>query len=61
MLHMMVASNVIRLFLRMVLVVDAKTFGMAIAAVSIIFLLVYILVYYITSRTYYKIIHTKSC
>ena len=61
MLHMMVASNVIRLFLRMVLVVDAKTFGMAIATVSIIFLLVYILVYHITSRTYYKIIHTKSC
>ena len=60
-IHMIVASNVIRLFLRMILVVDAKTFGLAIAAVSIIFLLVYILVYRITSRTYYKIIYTKSC
>lgn len=59
--HMIAASNVIRLFLRMVLVVDAVTFNLAIAVVCVIFLLVYSLVYNITSRVYYKIIHTKSC
>lgn len=60
-IHMIAASNVIRLFLRMVLVVDAVTFNLAIAVVCVIFLLVYSLVYNITSRVYYKIIHTKSC
>ena len=37
-LHMIVASTIIRLFLRMMLVVDAFTFNMAIVAVCLIFL-----------------------
>ena len=57
-MHVIVASNVIRLFLRMVLMVDAWTFGMAIAAVCVIFFLVYLLVYKITSGEYYKIINS---
>lgn len=57
MIHMIVASNVIRLFLRMILIVDALTFNAAIAVVCVIFLLVYALVYKVTSREYYKIVN----
>lgn len=57
MVHMIVASNVIRLFLRMILIVDALTFNAAIAVVCVIFLLVYVLVYKVTSREYYKIVN----
>ena len=56
-LHMIVASTIVRLFLRMMLVVDAFTFNMAIVAVCLIFLAVYALVYKITSKEYYKIVN----
>lgn len=55
--HMMVASNIVRLFLRMMLIVDAFTFNMAIAVVCVIFLAVYALVYKVTSKEYYKIVN----
>ncbi len=55
--HMIVASNIVRLFLRMMLIVDAFTFNMAIAVVCLIFLAVYALVYKITSKEYYKIVN----
>lgn len=55
--HMIVASNIVRLFLRMMLIVDAFTFNLAIAVVCLIFLAVYALVYKITSKEYYKIVN----
>ena len=54
---MMIASNIVRLFLRMMLIVDAFTFNMAIAVVCVIFLAVYALVYKVTSKEYYKIVN----
>ena len=59
-MHMIVASSVVRLFLRMILIVDAFTFDMAIAIVSMIFLVIYTIVYKITSREYYKIVNRKD-
>lgn len=59
-MHMIVASSVVRLFLRMILIVDAFTFNMAIAIVCVIFLAVYTIVYKITSREYYKIVNRKD-
>lgn len=59
-MHMIVASSVVRLFLRMILIVDAFTFDMAIAIVSMIFLVIYTIVYKITSREYYKIVNRKE-
>ena len=59
-MHMIVASSVVRLFLRMILIVDTFTFNMAIAIVSMIFLVIYTIVYKITSREYYKIVNWKD-
>jgi putative ABC transport system permease protein len=59
-MHMIVASSVVRLFLRMILIVDTFTFNMAIAIVSMIFLVIYTIVYKITSREYYKIVNQKD-
>ena len=56
-MHMIVASSIVRLFLRMMLIVDAFTFNLAIAVVCLIFLAVYALVYKITSKEYYKIVN----
>ena len=53
-------KRVVRLFLRMILIVDAFTFNMAIAIVCVIFLVVYTIVYKITSREYYKIVNQKD-
>ena len=55
-LHMAFASNIVRLFLSMILPVETKTFILAIAIVCIIFLVIYALVYKITSIQYYKIV-----
>lgn len=55
--HMIVAGNVVRLFLRMMLIVDTFTFNLAIAVVCVIFLAVYALVYKVTSKEYYKIVN----
>lgn len=57
--HMSAASHLIRLFLKMVLVVDSLTFNLSIAVVCVIFLGIYTLVYKITSREYYKIVNAK--
>ena len=59
-MHMIVASSVVRLFLRMILIVDTFTFNMAIAIVSMIFLVIYTIVYKITSKEYYKIVNRKD-
>ena len=56
-MHMIVASSIVRLFLRMMLIVDAFTFNLAIAVVCLIFLAVYAFVYKITSKEYYKIVN----
>ena len=58
-IHVIVASKVIRLFLKMVLVVDPFTFTASIAVVCLIFFIVYCVVYKITSSQYYRIIHAK--
>lgn len=58
--HMIVASNVVRLFLRIMLIVDAFTFNLAIAVVCVIFLAVYTIVYKITSKEYYQIVNRKD-
>ena len=57
MVHAVVASRVIRLFLRMVLIVDAATFFLSIVVVCAVFLVVYVIVYKITSGQYYKIVY----
>jgi len=58
-IHMAVASNIIRLFLRVIVIVDSATFAMTIAVVSLVFVIVYAMVYKLTSREYYKIVGTK--
>lgn len=59
-IHVAVASKVLRLFLRMVLVVDGLTFAISIAIVCVIFLAVYALVYKITSGEYYRIVYGRN-
>lgn len=56
-LHMVVASKIVRLFLYVILVVDSFTFNMSILAVALIFLVIYALVYKITSNEYYHIVN----
>ncbi len=56
-LHMLVASKILRLFLSMILLVDAGTFIAAIVGVSFIFFVVYLLVYRITSKQYYQLVY----
>lgn len=55
--HTIVASHIIRLFLRMMLVVDSATFAISIVVVCIIFFAVYAIVYKITSGQYYWIVY----
>lgn len=59
-IHVIVASKVIRLFLSMILFVDISTFIISIGIVCVIFFLVYALVYKITSIQYYKIVYAKN-
>jgi len=56
-IHMIVASNIVRLFLGTILLVDGPTFALTIAIVSLIFLLLYGIVYKITSREYYHLVN----
>lgn len=58
-IHMIVASSIVRLFLRIILMVDAVTFNLSIAAVILVFVVVYVLVYKVTSRVYYKIVNAN--
>ena len=56
-IHMMVASKIVRLFLSVVLLVDTFTFNMSILGVALVFLFIYSLVYKITSNEYYNIVN----
>uniref|UniRef100_UPI0040559DDF ABC transporter permease n=1 Tax=Acetatifactor sp. TaxID=1872090 RepID=UPI0040559DDF len=56
-LHMLVATKIIRLFLSFAIIIDGATFMVAIAVTSLLFLAVYTLVYRITAREYYKIVY----
>ncbi|WP_177205606.1 ABC transporter permease [Acetitomaculum ruminis] len=56
-IHTVVASSIIRLFLGMILYVDAFTFNITIFSSIAVFALVYCLVYRITSRQYYEIVN----
>lgn len=56
--HMLVATKIIRLFLSFAIVIDMTTFIIAIAVTSLLFVLVYALVYRVTSREYYKIVYS---
>ena len=58
--HMMFASNIVRLFMASILIVDTFTFNMAVAIVSLVFLGVYALVYRITSKQYYNIVYGEN-
>lgn len=59
MLHIIVASKIICLFLKMVLIMDMFTFGMSLLVVCIIFFIVYALVYKVTSHKYYQIVYGR--
>ncbi|MCR5657307.1 MAG: ABC transporter permease, partial [Butyrivibrio sp.] len=56
-IHMLVASKILRLFLSVLLIVDTFTFFMATIAVCIIFIAVYTFVYKLTSNQYYNIVY----
>ena len=58
-MHMLVAGNIVRTFLKVILIVDAVTFYKSIAVVCVLFLLVYALVYKITSIRYYNIVRKQ--
>ena len=55
--HVAVASKIIRLFLQMVLIINNTTFVLSIAVVCVIFVAVYLLVYRVTSGQYYRIVY----
>lgn len=59
-IHSIVATGIIRLFLKMVLIVDSTVFAVAIGIVCIIFFAVYAVVYKITSGQYYRIVYTNA-
>ncbi len=56
-LHMVVASKILRLFISMLVIVDSFTFNMSILAVCLVFLTVYAVVYKKTSKQYYQIVY----
>lgn len=58
-IHSVVATGIIRLFLRMILVVDSTVFAAAIGIVCIIFFVIYAIVYKITSGQYYRIVYAN--
>ncbi|MEE3496804.1 MAG: FtsX-like permease family protein, partial [Butyrivibrio sp.] len=59
-IHIIFASNILRLFMAAILIVDTFTFNMAVAIVSLVFLGVYALVYRITSKQYYNIVYGEK-
>ena len=59
-LHMIVASRIVREFLKMLVIVDKLTFAVSIAIVCLAFFLVYALVYRLTSKQYYDIVYGKD-
>ena len=58
--HMMFASKILKLFMGMILYVKMSTFCCAIAIVCLVFLLIYTLVYRITSKQYYNIVYGEN-
>ena len=59
-IHMMFASNILRLFIASILIVDTLTFNMAVAIVSLVFIGIYAFVYSITSKQYYNIVYGEK-
>ena len=59
-IHIIFASNILRLFMAAILIEDTFTFNMAVAIVSLVFLGVYALVYRITSKQYYNIVYGEK-
>ena len=59
-IHMAVASRIVREFLQMLVIVDRLTFALSIVIVCFAFFLVYALVYLLTSRQYYDIVYMKE-
>ena len=55
--HMLVASKILRLFMNMLVIVDTPTFFLATLVVCLIFVGVYTLVYKLTSKQYYNIVY----
>lgn len=55
--HMLVASKILRLFMNTLVIVDTPTFFLATLVVCLIFMGVYALVYKITSKQYYNIVY----
>lgn len=56
-IHMLVATKIIRMFLAFAIVINETTFLIGILITSVVFLAVYALVYRMTSREYYKIVY----
>ena len=56
-IHMLVASKILRLFMSSLVIVDTLTFFMATLAVCAVFVVVYVMVYKITSKQYYNIVY----
>lgn len=54
-INMCVALRIVWLFLGMVITIDLSLFRLCVAVISILFIVVYTLVYFITSRIYYNI------
>ncbi len=57
--HMIVASKIVRQFLQMLVYVDPLTFGLSMAVICLVFFAVYALVYKLTSKQYYEIVYGK--
>ena len=59
-IHAIVASRIVRLFLNSILYVDIPTFCICITIASVSFFLVYIFVYLMTSKQYYETVYGRS-
>ena len=58
-IHMMVASKIVKQFLQFLVYVDMPTFIISISIVCLIFFIVYALVYKLTSKQYMEIVYRK--
>lgn len=59
-IHIIVASHIIRLFLQLIVYVEPWTFRLAIAGSIAFFVVIYCLVYRVTSGEYYKIVNAAE-
>lgn len=58
--HICMAARVLRMFLALLGLTDSRTFWIGMAACCLVFALVYFVIYRMTSRVYYRIVHTKA-